>query len=373
MAYGNYPDLKSVKKILVVKMRHHGDVLLTSPVFSSLKNKLPDASIDAFIYQDTLPMLEGHPAIASFLTYDHNWKKLPLVSKLKKEWELLKRIRKNRYDLVINLTEGDRGAIAALASGSPIKVGFDPGKKGFWGKRKSYTHLVKNCSTPRHAVERQLDALRKIGIFPSLQERELHFHLPAKAETAVLSLIEQNEIEEKEYILFHPVSRWRFKCPPVSLMREVIRELIAEGKKIIVTSGPDPEECFMVDEMLLSLPQENILNLAGKTSLKELGVLIKYSQLLVCVDSVPLHMASALKAPVVVLFGPSSDLNWGPWQHPQSRVLKKDYSCRPCGMDGCGGSKMSDCLHSFSKEELLQAIKHLSSNSLNPDYIAFSH
>ena len=65
--YGNYPDLQKIKKILVVKMRHHGDVLLTSPVFSLLKQYLPQADIDDFIYEDTLPMLEEHPTIQSFI------------------------------------------------------------------------------------------------------------------------------------------------------------------------------------------------------------------------------------------------------------------------------------------------------------------
>jgi len=363
MTYGNYPDLKGVKKILVIKMRHHGDVLLTSPLFSHLKKVLPTAQIDAFVYLDTLPMLEGHPVISSYLTYDRGWKKLSLFSRLKKEYDLLKRIRQNQYDLVINLTEGDRGAIAALVSGSTIKVGFDPGKKGFLGKKKSYTHIVKNCPTPRHTVERQLDALRRIGIFPSEEERELFFHIPEKAKETVRSILDHNQIEEKQYILFHPVSRWRFKCPPVSLMREVIRELVSQGKKIVVTSGPAIEECAMVAEMLTSLPSDNILNLTGKTTLKELGALIALSELLVCVDSVPLHIASALKAPVIVLFGPSSDLNWGPWHNPHSLVLKKAFSCQPCGMDGCGGSKMSDCLYTFAKDEILQAILHAFQNN----------
>ena len=75
MTYGNYPDLSIVKRALVIKMRHHGDVLLTSPLFTQLKKKLPEAVVDAFIYADTLPMLEGHPGISNFLLYDKAWKK----------------------------------------------------------------------------------------------------------------------------------------------------------------------------------------------------------------------------------------------------------------------------------------------------------
>ena len=80
MSYGNYPKLDAVKRVLVIKMRHHGDVLLTSALFTQLKKHLPDAKIDAFIYADTLPMLEGHPAIGDFLLYDKEWKKRPFFS-----------------------------------------------------------------------------------------------------------------------------------------------------------------------------------------------------------------------------------------------------------------------------------------------------
>ena len=177
MTYGNYPELSQVKRALVIKMRHHGDVLLSSPVFAQLKKAIPDAEIDAFIYKDTLPMLDGHPAIAEFLLYDRDWKKLSRFKKLAKELSLLKQIRSRGYDLVINLTEGDRGAVAAWVSGSRYRVGLDPKKSGFFGKRKIYTHIVKECPNSRHTVERQLDSLRRIGIFPAAEERDLFLHV----------------------------------------------------------------------------------------------------------------------------------------------------------------------------------------------------
>ena len=126
MSYGDYPDLKNVRKILIIKLRQLGDVLLTTPTFTALKNRLPDAQIDAYVYSESIPLLEGHPAITSFLSYDRNWKKRSLPFRLYQEWKLLSEIRRRRYDLVIQLTEGDRGAIAAKYSGAKIRVGFDP-------------------------------------------------------------------------------------------------------------------------------------------------------------------------------------------------------------------------------------------------------
>lgn len=359
MAYGNYPDLKSIKRILVIKMRHHGDVLLTSPLFSCLKNRLPSAEIDAMIYKDTYPMLEGHPAISEYFLYDRNWKKLPLIKRLSREASLLIAIRRKEYDMVINLTEGDRGAIAAFVSGSRFRVGFDPGSKGFKGKKKIYTHIVKNCPAPRHTVERQLDVLRRIGIFPEPGERELRLHISDETIARMSYVIEQAGMSPEGYILLHPVSRWRFKCPPVAKIANIIEEVHKRGEKIVITSGPDAVEVAMVKEILALVPHVEVLNLSGKTTLKDLSALIQMSKAVICVDSVPLHIASALKAPVVVIFGPSSEQNWGPWRHPNSRIVAQNMSCRPCYMDGCGGSKVSDCLSTLPVSAVMEALDSL--------------
>ncbi len=355
--YGNYPDLSRVKKILVVKLRHHGDVLLTSPVFSNLQAALPQAEIHAMLYKDTIPMLEGHPAIQKFFGYDRGWKKLGFLGKLAKEFSLLKKVRQEKYDMVINLTEGDRGALAALVSGADIRVGVDPEGNGFMGKRRIYTHIVKNCKTPRHTVEKNLDALRRIGIFPTPEERDVFFPIPEESKKRAAELLQG--ILPRDYFLLHPVSRWRFKCWPSSLVAQLIEELHRRGEKIVMTASSDADELHMVTEILKLVPHVPVLNLGGKTSLKELGALIEMSRCLICVDSVPLHMSSALKSPVVVLFGPTSEVNWGPWLNSKARVVAQNLPCRPCFMDGCGGSKMSDCLSTLPLRKVLQAVEEV--------------
>jgi len=338
MSYGNYPDLSKVRKVLVVKLRHLGDVLLTSPVFTHLKQAMPHAQIDAYIYSQAKPMLEGHPALTDLIGYDREGQKSWM-----KEVSLLWQIRQRGYDLVINLTEGDRGTLVAATSGAKIRVGFTP--KGKWQKR-IYTHIVKHCPGVRHTVERNLDALRRIGIFPG-DDRDVVWHI----EENILDAM-RRKMGEEPFILIHPTSRWKFKCYP--RMRAVVEELCKEGKRVVLTSGPDKEELAMVETIARGL---NVEVLSGKTSLKELGALIGLSSLLVCVDSVPLHMASALKKAVVVLFGPTSDITWGPWKNPHAHILTQQMSCRPCYQDGCGGSKHSDCLATIAPERVLQVIR----------------
>ncbi|HEX2583346.1 MAG TPA: putative lipopolysaccharide heptosyltransferase III [Chlamydiales bacterium] len=348
MGYGDYPDLKGVQKILVVKMRQLGDVLLTGPVFTALKNRLPRAEIDAYIYSESLPMLEGHPAIASFLSYDRNWKKRSFFFRLYQELRLLWAIRRRHYDLVINLTEGDRGAIAAKYSGARFRVGFDPKGKGLFGKKKLYTHVVKNCPSLRHTVERNLDALRRIGIFPTLEERDLFHSIAPQISERMRERVGEG------FLLIHPTSRWRFKCWPVEKMRALSKALLEEGVRLVFTAGPDPIEVQMIQEMTRDLP---VCNLAGQITLKELSALIQLSSLLLCVDSLPLHLASALKKPVIALFGPTSEITWGPWRNPHAKIVSQNFSCRPCYQDGCGGSKVSDCLATLSVEIVLREVR----------------
>lgn len=345
MGYGDYPDFDNIKKILVIKLRHLGDVLLSGPVFSALRSEFPGAEVDAYIYEEAAPMLEGHPGVDRLLLYDRTWKQLGLFPRLKREWALLQKIRKGGYDLVINLTEGDRGSLAALLSGAEIRVGFAPKAKWLKG---SLSHVVKNCPSLRHTVERNLDALRRIGIFPTWEERELIFDVPEKARDWV-----RQKLGEDPFILVHPTSRWRFKCWPVEKMRELIDRLCQQGKKVVLSSGPDRLEREMLEAICRG---KDVIHVGGEISLKELGALIEASELLICVDSAPFHIANALKKKVVAIFGPTSEITWGPWRNPKAQIVAQKLSCRPCYQDGCGGSKVSDCLETLSVDTVLKAM-----------------
>lgn len=334
-----------MKRILIAKLRHHGDVLLSSPVFTALRSRYPEAQIDAYIYKETLPMLEGLD-IDNYYLYDR--KKGNTFSILKKIW-------KTKYDLAINLTEGDRGALAALVSRAKVRVGYDPDKKTI--KNAAYTHMVRPVQRPRHTVEKNLDALRQIGIFPSVEERAARFVIPDSSRLSLLQKLDGIS----SFIHIHPVSRWLFKCWPEEKMIALCKELIKRGETIVMSAGPDPKEMAMVERICKEVP---VHNLAGKLTLKELGALIDLSKLLICVDSVPLHIASALKAPTLALFGPTSDENWAPWHNPHARVLAQNISCRPCYNPGCGGSGRSDCMETLPVSTVLSTVDELLTKQL---------
>ncbi len=336
-------NLSGVKKVLVVKLRQLGDVLLSGPVLSALREALPAAQIHFYVYTESIPLLEGHPDVDKVLGCDRSVRSQGWRRRLRQEWELLKQIRHEKYDLVINLTEGDRGALVAFVSGAQMRVGFEP--KGRLAKGV-YTHIVKQAPGLRHMVERNLDAVRRIGIFPEIGARELKLPVSFAAKEAVSKMV------QGPYVMIHPTSRWRFKCWPVAKMRELVEVFLSKGEQVVLTSGPDPIEQEMVRQIGDGL---NVVNLSGQISLQELAALIDQSELLVCVDSLPFHMANALKKPVVALFGPTSDVTWGIWRNPNAQIVAQKLSCRPCYQDGCGGSKRSDCLATLPLSQVVEA------------------
>lgn len=353
--YGGYPDLSGVRRVLVVKLRHHGDVLLSSPVFAALAVALPQASVDAFVNRETLPMLQGHPHVAGFLLLDRTVRERGLAARLGEELRLRRALRAGGYDLVINLTEGDRGRFAARVSRAPLRVGFAPRGRAV----KGYTHLVKQPATPRHAVERNLDALRRIGIFPSAESRALHFAIPAADRAIVRERLAGERLEPGRFVHVHPASRWRFKTWPAERVAEVVLAMATRGLRCVLTAAPDPAERAMTARIAGLAAPARPVDLAGALTLKQLGAVMDEAAALLTVDSVPLHMASALQRPMVALFGPSSEREWGPWGNPHARVLAGDFPCRPCGLDGCGGSKVSDCLVRLPVARVIATLERL--------------
>jgi heptosyltransferase III len=149
-----------------------------------------------------------------------------------------------------------------------------------------------------------------------------------------------HDLVDEPFVHMHPASRWKFKCWPAERNAALADRLAAEGHRIVFTAAPD--EAPFIDQIVERMTSQAI-NLAGKLSLKELGALTARAKLFIGVDSMPMHLAAAMGVPTVALFGPSSEVVWGPWNVEQ-RVVTTTHSCRPCGVDGCGGSKVSECL-----------------------------
>jgi heptosyltransferase-3 len=354
----NAIDLGTIRRVLVIKLRHHGDVLLSSPVFNVLKNHAPHLEIDALVYHDTVDMLSLHPAIRQVYSIDQNWKSLGILQRAQNEWRLLSALRARHYDLVIHLTEHPRGAWLKYLIGAPYGVARKLTDKKGWFWKNSFTHYYPWLfGNRRHTVELHLDALRRIGIQPSENEKRLTLIAGEAAEARVAALLTQHGLCGKDFIHIHPTSRWLFKCWSEKNVSRLIKTLQERGHTVVLSAAPDSEELAMVERILAPLATPPV-NLAGQLSLKELAALTRQARCFVGVDSAPMHIAAAMQTPVVALFGPSGDKEWGPWHTPH-QTLTSDYPCRPCGQDGCGGGKISECLTTIPVERVLDAIDTL--------------
>jgi len=318
-------------RALVVKLRHHGDVLLAAPVLTTLKSHAP--------------MFDGHPALSELHVVGRNWKALGAMERFSREMELFGRLRARRYDLLVHLSEQPRGAWLARTLGARYSVApAMPGRGRFWAK--SFTHLYPVVGGGRrHQVELNLDALRRVGVQPSLADRKVVF-VPGKQAEAKAS-----RLAPEGFIHMHPASRWTFKCWPAEKNAELIDRFASEGHQVVLTSSGDPAELDMVQKIVA-------LSRAKTISTKELGALTARARLFVGVDSMPMHLAAAMGTPTVALFGPSGENEWGPW-NVERRIVTTVHTCRPCGLDGCGGGKVSECLSFLPVDAVHAAAREL--------------
>jgi len=339
-------DPNRIRRVLVTKLRHHGDVLLASPVLGALKRQLPNAEIDALVYHDTRDMLAEHPALGQ----------LHLVRKggaLSEEWRLLLALRSRRYDILIHLTSSARGAWLARVLRPSVSVAPNHTGRLY---RNSFTHLYSQANA-RHMVECNLDALRRIGLWPEEADKKLLLVAGAEAERSAEQHLRDLGLEAGKFILIHPTSRWQFKCWPEAKVAELATRLAGHGWPLLFTSGPDTQETGMMQRILTRLPFQ-APSLAGKLTLKQLAALTARARLFVGVDSMPMHLAAAMGTPAVALFGPSGEQEWRPWRVAH-RVVTTSHPCRPCGNDGCGGGKVSECLTTLGVDEVYAAAQEL--------------
>jgi len=348
--------LGEIARALVIVLRHHGDVLLASPVLAALKAQAVQAEIDALVYDETAPMLEGHPALAQLHAVGRRWKTSGILARLAAERRLFSALRARNYSLVVHLTEQPRGAWLARALGARYSVApVAAGRGRFWSG--SFTPLYPTAGNGRrHKVEANLDALRRIGLQPGMDERRLRFVPGDAAEARVEALLHATGLQAGEFIHVHPASRWRFKCWPAERNAELIDRL-STGSRVALTAAPDTREMSFIEEVA-SRTRSKPVNLAGQLSIKDLGALTARARLFIGVDSMPMHLAAAMGTPAVALFGPSGEQEWRPWRVAH-RVVTSNHACRPCGNDGCGGGKISECLTTLGVEDVWAAAREL--------------
>ena len=353
------PEARPFQRALVVKLRHHGDVLLTTPVFSVLAAHGIEA--DALVYEDTAEMLTLNPAVARIHCIGRDWRALTPLAKLARYRSLHRALQQREYDLLVHLTDHWHGPRLARILRPRCAVAPDVQSRSPWINRlwgRAFTCLFEVApGNRRHTVDMHLDALRRIGLPPAPADTKLTFVAGADAEAAVAQTLESHGLGRGGYLVVHPTSRWSFKNWPVERMAAFVDAISARGDRVVLTAAPARAELDWVGA-LRGLLAQPVTDLSGQLTLKQLGALIAGARAFVGMDSVPMHIAAALGTPTVALCGPSGDKEWGPWQVPH-RVVAAAFACRPCGQAGCGGSKVSDCLTAIDPDTVVTALDEL--------------
>jgi heptosyltransferase-3 len=330
----------NVKKILVIKLRHIGDVMLTIPVFRALRENFPDSHIAALVNSGTEEVLSGNHLIDEIIIFDRNIKKMNTAMRYIKELSFLKQIRMKGFDMTVDLTSGDRSAIVSLLSGAQYRIAYSPKKEGLLAKRYLYTHLAKK-QAGQHMVLQNLEVVRQFGI--DTKHEQLDFFIPEDAKLFVKRVFEKNGLTGNDTVVHvHPTSRWLFKCWKDKYMAEVIRRLIDNKSKVIVTSSPEKHELEKA-QYIISLvdSHQSLIDLTGKSTIKQLAAIADASDIFIGVDSAPMHIAAAVGTPVIAIFG-AGIKSWRPWCERHIVLFKEAVSRK--------GNKRKE----YIKENLLQ-------------------
>lgn len=316
-----------VQRILVIKLRHFGDVLLTTPLLSTLRANYPNALIDVLVYDGTEAMLAGNRDVYLTYTVDRSLKHQGLKAQYRGEHALWNSLRTGHYDLAINLSDQWRAALYCRLLKPTFSLGFCYPKRNNRLWRGCHSLLV---STEGH--ERQHTVLNNLSILAPLALPTLITRVTQTWRQCDLDEVERlsRHYRLRDFVLIQPAARWAFKTWTAAGFSEVINHLTARGETVVLTGGRSAEEAAMISAILAGcISPQRVINLAGRLELPELAVLIARARLFIGVDSVPMHMAAALQTPSVVLFGPSNLTQWSPWQAPHTRLWAGDYRPLP--------------------------------------------
>lgn len=350
------------RRILVIALRFLGDVLLATPLLHSLKRAYPHSRIDVLVFRNTAGMLEGNPDIEQVMVVRDR----PGLSDY---FSVLPRIFR-RYDLSVAVQTGDRPFLYCLMASKKRIAAVPPKGSTGWWKRFFFQGFVEYDNEHTHTVLQHLKLLQLI-------------HVPK-----YLSLIppqdqNDNDIRARfplfrqgvDYVVLHPCPQWTYKQWPTENWIAIGKFLRNAGFVVVLSGSPVQSEVKFLEGLCSELPEDTV-NLAGKVSLAQLARIISGARCFVGPDTGITHLASAVRVPVIALYGPTNPVKWAPWPcdytettNPYHQVgdqrvsnvylVQGQAECVPCDQEGCDrhrGSR-SRCLDQLPVQRVENSIR----------------
>jgi len=339
--------------ILLIQLGDIGDIVLTTPTIRAVKETYHEARVSVMVRQPFGSLLVADPNLHEVV--EAAKVRGTLLHTLREYLRFARRLRRARYDLVIDLRTGDRGAILSFLTGAQVRVGLHEDNKPFWYKHL-FTKLLFDppyAELPVHpGAGQSLRIVRAIGIDTQVSVPKLYF-APKDRDHAVKLLSECGLTPTSRWVTINPCSRWKYKEWGYEKWGEVVDRIWQNHRLPALLIG-SPEETSVAEEIAAGR-NGHTFNLAGKTTLGELSALINMSTVHLGVDSAAPHIAASVGTPTLTIFGPG---NWKSWTVTDQlhRVVTSKLPCQPCNRKGCDDSEKSRCLDELSVDKVYSEI-----------------
>jgi ADP-heptose:LPS heptosyltransferase len=300
-------------KVLIIQTAFLGDVILATPLIENIHEHFPNAQIDFLLKKGNEALLKEHPILRKTYVFDKSRKRKSMM-------ELIRSIRKQQYDLVINLHRFASSGLITTFSGAKETRGFTKNPFSFLYSKRVPHELGKG----QHEVDRNLSL---ISDFVEHPQRRPQLY-PSQADLNFVS-----QWKNEAYFCLAPASVWFTKQAPPAVWQYVMEKFDEDGVQFYLLGGPaDYDLC---EGIKLVSQRNNVHNLAGKLSLMQSAALMKDAKRNFVNDSGPLHIASAGNAPVSAFFCSTTPaFGFGPLSDDSNVIEVENLACKPCGLHG---------------------------------------
>ena len=313
-------------KILFITLSNIGDVILTLPVSSALKDSFQKEKIDVVVGPRAKEVFQKDPRVGNLFIYDKH-------ASWKEKIDFIKKLRKKNYDLAVDMRR----------SLMPLLI----------GARKRTSLILMDKSQTRHKRSVHLSKLKGLGI--EYKKRQ-NIYIDDKDKNEIAKLLGEHGIKKDDLLIgVNPTCRSSLKQWPSKGFIEVLREFLQLGKHKVILIGED-KKGHISKKIADAVNDKNLIDLTGKTDLNQLFALIERMQVLLTCDSASLHIACDLGVRAVAIFGPTDAEEYGP-TGKDDIVIKKDLKCAPCRKARCKFN--NECMKEISAKEVLEAVKRL--------------
>ena len=304
---GRSLNLKGVKSVLVVRPDRMGDVVLSTPVYESIKSSIPGVRLSVLVDRSNKGLLANNPNVDQILEWNS-----------KRPWKILRSLRREKFDLAftLNKTFSATASVLTLLSGAACRVGYK-NQQNAW----MIDVQVAIDNQTRHEIENNLELLKAAGLTKISRTPQLFFH---KNETEKIDalLSSKRKHPDRPLVLIKPGTRvleWGWRLDKFQKVAEHL--LKTESAEVFLISGPGEEE--MTDGFMKSMERPPVR--LPLLSINELAMLIQKSDLLFCNHTGIMHLASAVNTPVLVIFKHGETARWGPYNTPN--IILEERNC----------------------------------------------